>query len=74
MLESFHLQSCHWFEHGHSEQRKYQWENGKDKWIGYINRYPDLRKNGVTTKEQAIQHYVQYGKNRRDAHLYRYYR
>lgn len=53
----------HWLQHGHEEQRKYQWENGKDKWIGYLDRYPDLRKNGVKTKEQAIQHYVRRGKS-----------
>lgn len=55
----------HWLQHGHQEQRKYQWENGKDKWIGYLDRYPDLQKNGVRTKEQAIQHYVQHGKSER---------
>ena len=52
----------HWDRYGRQEQRKYRWESGNEKWIGYLDRYPDLRQNGITTKEQAIQHYLRKGK------------
>ena len=31
-------------------------------WQFYLNKYPDLRANGVHTKEQAINHWNKYGK------------
>lgn len=52
----------HWRGFGYKEQRKYYWENGKDKWITYLDRYPELRLNGVTTQESAVDHYIRYGK------------
>ena len=52
----------HWDRYGRREQRKHRWESGNEKWIGYLDRYPDLRQNGITTKEQAIQHYLRKGK------------
>jgi lipopolysaccharide biosynthesis protein len=30
-------------------------------WQLYLDRYPDLRMNGVMTREQAIRHYLNYG-------------
>jgi hypothetical protein len=31
-------------------------------WCFYLDTYPDLRKNGVLTEQQAIQHWNDYGK------------
>ena len=32
-------------------------------WKYYLDKYPDLRQNGVHTQEQALQHWNTYGKN-----------
>ena len=32
-------------------------------WQYYLNLYPDLRINGVHTKEEAINHWINYGFN-----------
>lgn len=33
-----------------------------DRWVSYLDRYPDLRQNGIITQKQAISHYLRYGK------------
>jgi hypothetical protein len=32
-------------------------------WEFYLNKYPDLRKNGLKSPEDAYQHWLNYGKN-----------
>ena len=31
-------------------------------WEFYLNQYPDLRKNGINTKQKAYAHWLHYGK------------
>jgi hypothetical protein len=33
-------------------------------WEYYINLYPDLRQNGINTREKALRHWNIYGKKR----------
>ena len=53
----------HWITLGKSDNLLYRWENGNDKWKGYLDRYPDLRQNGVITQYQSVIHYLYHGKN-----------
>ena len=31
-------------------------------WQYYLGKYPDLRKNGIHTQQQAIEHWIKHGK------------
>lgn len=57
----------HWLTHGHKENRHYKAHDPADRmtllpigftWTGYLAANPQLVKQGITTKRQAIQHWL----------------
>jgi len=34
-------------------------------WQYYLNKYPDLKANGIQTEQQALEHWNTFGKKRR---------
>jgi len=64
----------HWIKHGKNEERKIYLLNNNINikndneyqsfdWKTYIEKYEDLRKAGIDTKDKAWIHWIKYGKN-----------
>jgi hypothetical protein len=73
---------CHWCQFGKNESKSYlqinQLKNNNEieiekdfNWKQYIDNYKDLRDAGIVTKEKAIEHWINYGKNEK-RHYYSY--
>ena len=51
---------AHWNAHGQKEGRK--WSLPVDQHEKYLEKYPDLKRNGVNTKEKALTHFLTNGR------------
>lgn len=59
----YHVQAIlHWVNSGYRENRVYKWDDGKDHWVDYLNRYPDLQPGGIRTQQDAVRHFMDFGK------------